>query len=85
MTTSSSNHRHNRPATRVAVAATGLVGALLTGTFNSASAFPGDPPTVVGRGVHTTSNSLERACFIAPLTWNEALDGPLPRCYTDVP
>ncbi len=81
MTTSPTNHR---PGTLVAVAVTGLLGALVPLSLVSAQAIPGrdDPPTGFGR---TDSHLVERACFIKPLTWDVGLDGPLPRCYTYVP
>lgn len=86
MTTSSINHRPTS-LVAVAVAATGLAGALLAVTLNGAHGFPGrdEPPAVVGRSQPTDGHYLERACFIKPLTWNEALEGSLPRCYTYVP
>lgn len=78
MTTSSINHR---PAI-FAAAATGLVGTLLAITLNSAYAVPvrDDRPTV-----HTHGHYVGHGCFITPHAWNEALAGPLPRCYTYVP
>ncbi len=83
MTTSSINHRR----ALYAAAATGLVGTLLAITLNSAYAMPGrdDRPTVPGPTVHTHGHYVAHACFITPLTWSEALAGPLPRCYTYVP
>lgn len=77
-----------RPPTFVVVtSATGLVGALLALTLTSAQAIPehNDAPAVVDRTAHTTPRKVERPCFITPPTWNEALDGPLPRCYTYLP
>ena len=47
-------------------------------TLHDASFIPG------GVVVQTDSQRVERGCFITPPTWNEALDGPLPRCYTEV-
>ncbi len=81
MTTSSINHR---PAAFVGIAATGLVGALLTVTLSSAHAIPERDahPAVADRTGHTSGHYVERGCFIKPPRWNEALDGPLPRCYT---
>ncbi len=81
MTTSTNNHR---PATFVAAAVTGLVGALLASAPHSAQAIPerDHPRAVVGR---TTGHYVERACFIKPLSWNESVDGRLPRCHTYVP
>ena len=83
MTTSSINHRR----APYAAAATGLVGTLLAITLNSAYAMPGrdDRQTVHDRSVHADGRYVGHACFITPHTWNEALDGPLPRCYTSVP
>lgn len=83
MTTSSINHRR----ALYAAAATGLVGTLLATTLNSAYAMPGrdDRPTASGRSDHTHGHYVGHACFITPHTWNEALAGPLPRCYTYVP
>ena len=82
MNTSAINHR---PI--VVAAATGLASALLAVSVASAHAIPEpiDPSPVEDRTVHTNDNYVERACFMQPLTWNEALDGPLPRCYTYVP
>lgn len=83
MNTSSINHR---PATVVVVA--GLASALLAVGVASAHAIPDPddpPPAIVDRTVHNNGTYVERACFMQPLTWNEALDGPLPRCYTYVP
>jgi hypothetical protein len=85
MTTPSMPHR---PSTIVvATSATGLVGALLAVTLSSAHAIPErlDVPAGADRGAHTDSRRLERACFITPPTWNVALDGPMPRCYTYLP
>lgn len=84
MTTSSINHRR----APYAAAATGLVGTLFAVTaLNSAYAMPGpdDRPTVPGRTVQTHGHYVEHSCFIRPHTWNGALAGPLPRCYTYVP
>lgn len=83
MTTSSIFHRR----ASYAAAATGLVGTLLAITLNSAYAMPGrdDRQTVPGRMVHAHGHYVGHACFITPNTWNEALDGPLPRCYTYAP
>ncbi len=82
MNTSSINHRPT-----VLAAATGLAGVLLTVTGNGAHAIPEpiDPAPAADRTVHTDNRYIERACFMQPLTWNDALDGPLPRCYTYVP
>ena len=44
-----------------------------------------DRRTVPGPTVHTHGHYVGHACFITPHTWNEALAGPLPRCYTYVP
>lgn len=77
---------HHRRAPFVAVAATGFAGALLAVTLSSAQAIP-DPDyasSVPGGVVRNDSHRVERGCFITPPTWNEALDGPLPRCYTEV-
>ncbi len=77
---------HHRPAPFVAVAATGFAGALLAVTLSSAQAIP-DPdyaPSVPGGAVQTDIHRVERGCFITPPTWNEALDGPLPRCHTEL-
>ena len=85
MTTTSITHR---PSTFiVATSATGLVSALLALTLNSAQAIPEriDSPAVVDRTVDATPHKVERPCFITPPTWNEALDGPLPHCYTYLP
>ena len=74
MTISSINH------IRPYAAALGLVGILFTTAPTSAHAMPArdDGRTVRGHYVG-------HACFITPHTWNEALDGPLPRCSTYVP
>lgn len=71
-----------RPATFVVAATTGLAGALLALTLTSAQAIPDriDSRAVVDGTASTTSRVVERPCFITPPTWNEALDGPLPRC-----
>jgi hypothetical protein len=83
MTTSSITHRRSI----YAAAATGLVGTLLATTLNSAYAMPDrdDHPTGPASAVHTHSHRIAHSCFITPHTWNEALAGPLPRCYTWVP
>jgi hypothetical protein len=80
MTTSSITHRR----ASYAAAVTGLVGTLLALTLNNASAMPGrdDHPTVPADTAHTHGHYVEHSCFITPHTWNEALAGPLPRCYT---
>ncbi len=77
---------HQRRGPFVAVAATGFAGALLAVTLSSAQAIP-DPDyasSVPGGVVQTDSHRVERGCFITPPSWNEALDGPLPRCYTEL-
>ena len=84
MTTSTRTHR---PVTFVAVATTGLVGALLAATPTSAYAIP-NPSTArpLPAARHAHGHYVERACFmqaLAPL--EQAADGPLPRCYTYVP
>ena len=83
MTTSTINHRR---ASRAA-AVTALVGTLWALTLSSASAMPvpGDRPAVSGRTVHSHGHYIWHACFITPHTWNEALEGPLPRCYIHIP
>ena len=81
MTSRSIHHRHALRAV-----ATGLVGALLALSLDSASAMPGrEGPTVPIPTVHSHGHYVEHGCFITPHTWNEALAGPLPRCYTYVP
>ena len=75
MTTSSINHRRTSYA-----AAIGLVGILLTTAPTSAQAMP-----VRDEGRTVPGHYVAHACFITPHAWNEALDGPLPRCYTYVP
>ena len=95
MTTFSTVHRptsssHHRRALSAA-AATGLVGTLLALTLTSAAAMPGrgDHPTSPAGVVHTHGRShghyVAHGCFITPHTWNEALAGPMPICYTYVP
>ncbi len=83
MTTSSIHHR---PATFVAVTTTALVSALLAIPLPSAQAIPDRDAlaAVADRAAHSSGHSVERGCFIQPPRWNEALDGPLPRCYTYV-
>jgi hypothetical protein len=76
MTTSSINHRRAAPY----AAAIGLVGILLSTAPASAHAMPARDDGRTGTGHY-----IGHACFITPSTWNEALDGPLPRCYTYVP
>lgn len=82
MTTSSINHRR----AIYAAAATGLVGTLMATTLNTAYAMPDrdDQPTGPAN-THSRSHRIAHSCFITPHTWNEALAGPLPRCYTWVP
>ncbi len=94
MTTSWNNHR---PTTLVAIAAAGLVCALLPVTPGNAQTIPKpeDHRAVSGRtvptdghqtnGHHTYGQPVERPCFIEPFNWNDAIDGTLPRCYTNVP
>lgn len=84
MITSSSNHRQT---TFIVAATTGLVGALLATTLTSAQAKPGRDHLlpVPTRTAHVDGHHHERGCFITPPTWNQALDGPLPRCYTYLP
>jgi hypothetical protein len=83
MTTSLNNHR---PA-HYAVAATGLVGILVAITLHSAPAMAGNDSrhTVTGGTVQGPGHDVVHNCFIAPDVWDEALDGPLPRCSTHVP
>ena len=83
MNTSSINHR---PAAFVGIATIGFVGALLTVTPTSAHAIPDRDalPAVAEHTSHSNGHYVERGCFITPPRWNEAVDGPLPRCYTYV-
>ena len=83
MTTSSINHRR----TTHAAAVIGLVGTLLAITLNSAYAMPGHDHSPTGSDPAADSHAydLGHSCFLTPNTWNEALAGPLPRCYTYVP
>lgn len=88
MTTFKNTHRP--PTFAVAASATGLVAALVSLHPSSAGAIPDpvDTPAVVHRAAVTDTATAgpraERSCFItpAPLSWNVALDGPLPRCDT---
>jgi hypothetical protein len=59
---------HHRPTPLAAVAAAGVAAALMAATLTSANAMP------------ARDGSVEHACFITPPSWNEGLDGPLPRC-----
>ena len=81
--TRSSNHRR---AVHTAAAA-GLAGALIAITVTSAAAMPGraDQPTAPVSAVRPHGHEVGHGCFMTPHTWSEALAGPLPRCYTDVP
>ena len=76
----------HRPPVVIATTFTALAGALLAVTVDSARAIPErlDGRTVVEHTV-ATDRYVERPCFITPPRWNEALDGPLPRCRTYVP
>ena len=80
MNTSSINHR---PAAFVGIATIGLVGALLTGTLNSAYAIPDRDalPALADPTVHSNGHYVERGCFLQPHTWYADLYGPMPRCY----
>lgn len=77
---------HRPPIFVIATAYTGLAGALLSVTLDSAQAIPEhlDGPAVVDSTVETTDRVVERPCFITPARWNESLDGHLPRCRTYV-
>jgi hypothetical protein len=83
MTTSAINRLRPRyPAT-----ATVFVGVLLAlALTNSAQARPTteDHATGSDRAVHARGHYVGHACFNTPLTWSEALEGALPRCYTYV-
>ncbi len=80
MTTTSSNHRQ---IPFIAAAATALGGALLAVTLSGAQAAPGaGSPTAPGGA---PGQYVEHGCFTTPLTWNHAVDGPLPRCFTYTP
>lgn len=70
-----------------AAAATGLAGTLVAITLNTAYAMPGrdDHPTAPASTVHTHGHYVGHGCFITPHTWNDALAGPMPICYTYVP
>ncbi len=55
-------------------------------TLTSAEASPGrdDSSGVPARTFYTSRDHVEHGCFLTPASWNEALDGPLPRCRTDL-
>lgn len=83
MTTTSMTHPFQ---TIVAAASGGLVAALLSVTPSNAHAIP-DPigiPAVVDGTAHNDGHRVERNCFITPPSWNVALDGHMPRCYTNL-
>lgn len=70
-------------------AAAALAGSLMALTAANADASPGraDRPAVtavMARTAVADGHAVEHACFITPHTWNAALDGPLPRCFTHV-
>lgn len=77
---------HHSPASLLTLAAAGLAGTLLSFTASSAHAIPerDESPPVVARTGQTEGHFVERGCFITPPTWNEAIDGGLPRCRTYV-
>lgn len=86
---------NRRPATFAAATTLGLVGALMATTFTSAQAKPAPdyPPAVPARTAEVDDQAerqvdgqvIERGCFITPPSWNEGLEGPMPRCYTYLP
>lgn len=43
----------------------------------------GGPAAGSGRGIDPPPDPGARPCFIEPPHWNEALDGPMPRCPAD--
>ena len=82
MTTST---KHHRPAPSKAVAVLAIVSALSAGATSAAHAVPDrlhDAPAVVDGGLDPPNRSVERPCFLTRPTWNEAIDGPVPRCLT---
>jgi hypothetical protein len=78
--TTSANIRPRSTATATAAVVLGALVALAPG--NGAQA----RPTHDGHPAESHSaHDVAHACFNTPRTWNMALDGPLPRCYTSVP
>lgn len=77
---------HHSPTSLLALAAAGLAGTLLSVTAGSAHAIPerDESPPVVDHRSQTDGHFVERGCFITPPTWNDAIDGGLPRCRTYV-
>lgn len=72
-----------RMHSRIALAPLAAVACGLATLAGPAAGSPGP----VG-AAHDRSDQQTRPCFIEPPRWNEALDGPLPRCAlhgTDLP